>query len=362
MVEPPSYQGRGLVNLVAELEQRLQGEPRASGLDGELAAAIPEAATYVLVLFDGLGDHQLTHARAASLRSARHAVLDAPFPSTTVVSLSSIATGLTPRQHGIVGYQMWFEGIPTAVNVLRWTTPWGEPVDADVATVLPRPNLWERLSGAGIEPITVQPGHFLTSPLSRMLYRGCRLEPAWSADDLFEATLDLAATPGRLIFTYVPHVDVAAHTAGQASEVYEDAMRVVTRVWDQLSARLPKHAVAVGTADHGHLDYRGDEIVEVDQQHGVAFAGEARALYLRGSPPALRPLLDLPADKVGPDQLLTLWGSEGPDHPHLDQRTPDLCLLADQGRVLLVPSIGYRWVGFHGGLEPQEREVPLLVA
>ncbi|MFQ5966854.1 MAG: alkaline phosphatase family protein, partial [Acidimicrobiia bacterium] len=273
-----------------------------------------------------------------------------------------VATGLVPRRHGIVGYQMWFEGISPPVNVLRWTSPWGDPIEADYAAVLPAPNLWERLSAGGVEPITVQPGHFADSPLSRMLYRGCRLEPAWSAQDLIDATLDLASKPRRFVLTYVPHVDVAAHTSGQSSNEYDDAMRVVGRIWDQLAARLPGGSALLGTADHGHVDYVGDAVVEVKEPSEVGFAGEPRALYARGPSEALETLDSLPATLVGGDELLSLWGPEGEDHPRLPDRTPDLCLLANTGKALLVPSVGFRWIGFHGGLEPEEREVPLLVA
>jgi len=58
MIRPPSYEGRGLVNLVAEIERRLTGTSPSPGTDRELSRLIPDADTYVLVLFDGLGDHR----------------------------------------------------------------------------------------------------------------------------------------------------------------------------------------------------------------------------------------------------------------------------------------------------------------
>ncbi|HEY5578173.1 MAG TPA: alkaline phosphatase family protein, partial [Acidimicrobiia bacterium] len=239
MIRPPSYEGRGLVNLVAEIERRLTGTSPSPGTDRELSRLIPDADTYVLVLFDGLGDHQLAHRSAAPLLADRMASLDAPFPTTTAVSLATVATGLAPRSHGIVGYHMWFEGVSSPVNVLKWTTPWGDPVPFHVESVLPAPNLWERLSQAGREPVTVQPGSFAGSPLSRMLYRGCRFEQAWSEAEIAEATIDLATRPGRMVFTYVPYVDVAAHMEGQDSHAYEQALAAAGRIWRQIASRLP---------------------------------------------------------------------------------------------------------------------------
>ena len=49
----------------------------------------------VLMLFDGLGAHQLEHPIAAGLRSARAATLDAPFPTTTTVSSPALGPSET---------------------------------------------------------------------------------------------------------------------------------------------------------------------------------------------------------------------------------------------------------------------------
>ena len=47
-------------------------------------------------------------------------------------------------------------------------------------------------------------------------------------DATVDATLQLAAEPGRLVFTYLPHVDFAAHVYGQASDEYGEALSTVT--------------------------------------------------------------------------------------------------------------------------------------
>ena len=72
----PDYSGGGLVNLAAELEYRLRGEHLSPRLYPDLAATIPDASTYVFVLFDGLGDLQLSHPNAAPLRKDRKAALE----------------------------------------------------------------------------------------------------------------------------------------------------------------------------------------------------------------------------------------------------------------------------------------------
>ena len=172
----PSYEGDNLVNLVAELETRLTGRSPTRGLRADLAELIPHKRHYVLVINDGLGAHQLAHPSAARLRRSQKAVLRAPFPTTTVVSLSSVATAMAPMQHGVTGFTQWIPTLQKVVNMMFWEdTEEGNRVDYDPTGFLPTPNLWERLAAAGVTPVTIHPSSFFRdSPLSDMLYRGAK--------------------------------------------------------------------------------------------------------------------------------------------------------------------------------------------
>jgi hypothetical protein len=358
-ITAPDYAGRGLLNLAAELERRLIGSAPAPGLaESDL---VPNAAGYVLVLFDGLGAHQLAHPGADELARHRVADLDAGFPTTTTVSLATVVTGLPPARHGIIGHLLYLPRVGEVVNTLKWVTPAGRPVLADYASMLPAPNLFERLSEAGVEAITIQPGNFMDSPLSTMLYRGCRFEPAWTIGELIEATVQLAG-PGRLVLTYFPAIDVAAHVRGQSSPAYRTALAEGGQIWQELAARLPASVGLVGTADHGHLDYAGEDKLLIRQPRfdRLRFFGDPRSTYVSG-PDDL--IVDLAAStgatEVSPPELQELLGPP-PHHPELADRLPDRLLLARRGKLLLPKPFDKRLIGYHGGLEPEEIGIPLL--
>lgn len=360
MIKPPDYAGGSLVNLMAELEARLGGAPLLPLLHPPLAAAIPEGATYVLVLFDGLGAAQLGHP-SATLSTDNAGRIDAPFPTTTTVSLATVATGLPPSQHGLLGYQLWMPEVEQVVNTIKWTTLWGEGLDIDTREILPGPNLWERLTATGREPITVQPGHFAGSPLSKALYRGCRYEPVFTVDEVIAATSDLAAEPGRLLLTYVPHVDFAAHVYGQDSAEYGESLQVASSIWEGIARRLPAGAVMVGTADHGHVDFAEPQRVRIskDLEDDHILYGDSRAMFVRGDEsPGFAPL---PASWIPAGEVRDWWGP-APRHEAFEDRVPDGILLADDDAVLLHSHSDKRLIGNHGGLTDAEREVPLLVA
>lgn len=350
----PDYSGGSIGNLMAEVEGRFGGKPPLPGLRRDLAEAIPEADTYVVCLFDGLGDHQLAHPSAASLAASRVGALHSSFPTTTSVALATLATASAPASHGIVSHFLHLpDGI---VNALKWRTISGADAKVDTSTLLP-PTVWERLGAVGAEPVTVQPGPFERSPLTRLLYRGCRFEPIWSGTEWVDAVVDLAR-PGRLVFAYWPSVDVAAHEAGQGSGRYHQALVEADAAWSRLTARLPAGAVAVATADHGHLDYEPADKVPVDR-HGATVFGDPRALFLRTDDDiAARLAAELPVDLVADPRPLLGPG----DHPSLGDRSPSHVLLAHRGRLVIPSFMDDRLVGYHGGLEPEELEVPLLVA
>jgi hypothetical protein len=347
----------GLVDLMQAIEARLTGTP----MDDNLAGLVPAADTYVLVLFDGLGAHQLSHRRARDLARSNAGTITAPFPTTTTVSLATIATALPPNHHGVIGHLLWMEDLGKVVNTLKWVTPHGEHVDYDTGGLLPSPNLWERLEAAGVECYTVQPAGFAGTPLTRALYRGCRFEGAHTEDDLIETTTTLARQPGRLVFTYLAHVDFAAHVFGQDSHEYAEAVATVNDVWVTLRHRLPHRAAMVGTADHGHIDYTADDklLIRGPDYSDLTFYGDARALMVRGDEETARQL----AEETG--ATLVVGGALdelfGENTGRSRERRPDALLLAPPGKLLLPRGFDKRLTGYHGGLDPREVEIPLLV-
>ncbi len=354
----------GLVNLIGELEKRLTGRSMSPGLAPDLAPLIPSGSSYLTVLFDGLGDHQLQGSAAAPLAASRRAALRAPFPTTTTVSLATIATGRPPAEHGLIGHLMWFAELSLVVNTLKWVDLAGANVIYDTAGLLPSPNLWERLRNAGIEPVTVQPDGFRSTPLTAALYRGCRWVGVASAEELVARAVEEVAQPGRLVFGYWPPVDFAAHVFGMNSAEYAQAVAEVAAVWQGMVGGLPPDAVLLGTADHGMtpISDEGKLLVRDEEFRTLDCFGDPRAVMIRGSARLVRLLAQRTGGElVLPERFLS-WFGEGTLHPRLTHRLPAHIVLARPGTVILPRGFDRRLAGYHGGLTDEEVAIPLLVA
>lgn len=359
----PSYAGNNLVNLVAELERRLTGHSPTRGLRPDLGRLIPDARNYLLVIVDGLGTGQLSHPNARQLRSRHRGDLEAPFPTTTTVSLSSICTGLTPLQHGVIGYRQWFPDLGKVVSLLRWTDLSGRHVRYDTASFLPAPNLWERLTARQVTGVFVQPAVFFDTPLSRMLYRGAQMR-GYSSPLEVDPTYLFSRSGRTLAMVYYHILDVAAHEGGQRSELYGQAMTGANRLWETLARRLPPDTAMVGTSDHGHCDIREDgkhKPAQADTE-GIRWWGDSRSLMVSGPSDRIEALAERTGSKMIGAQQLRRWLGRGRPHPDLPRRMPDAVLLAPEHTGIFPKGMDSQKTGHHGGLTPAEIRIPLLVA
>ena len=114
----PDYGGACVCNIVPAL----LGPGGTERLPSWMPEPVAGADQVVLLVLDGLGWEQLK-ARphlAPTLASMAGGAIHTIVPSTTATALTSIATGLAPGEHGVMGYRIEVHG--EVLNVLRWTT------------------------------------------------------------------------------------------------------------------------------------------------------------------------------------------------------------------------------------------------
>jgi predicted AlkP superfamily pyrophosphatase or phosphodiesterase len=365
----PAYNRSTLADLLPSIGFRLQVPGCADILE------LPDADRYVVVLVDGLGWHLLRRAvRSANyltglLSDARP--ITSGVPSTTATSLSCLGTGLTPGEHGLVGYTSRVPGTERVLNALYWDAPI-LPEDYQ-----PRQTAFERLAAAGVAVSSVSPAHFATSGLTAAAQRGAEFVGFTSKMDDHERVelISRAAQRGErsLVYAYERDLDHAGHAFGCESGEWLDVLTVIDRRLRLLRDALPDDVKMIITGDHGMLDIAKDRRITAEDVpelmigvDAVAGEGRFRQLYVDRDNPHLVAArwADLLGDRAWvrtrDDAIADGWFGT------VDQRVIEryghvLVAMRDDWAIMTTSQPRENGlVGMHGSLTPAEMTVPLL--
>ena len=248
-----------------------------------------------LLVVDGLGwELLLANRRAAPVMAAaaeRGGPVTTGFPSTTSSSLASIGTGLPPGRHGLVGYTIALPGMERAFNCLRWS-PYGLGGSKDLRDrfvperAQPEPTAFEVAAADGVEVTLVGAGEYAASGFTRAALRGGDYWRTHSLGDQAAGALRALAKGRRsLVYLYHPDLDRTGHVRGAGAEAWRLELAHIDRLVTHITERLGGDAALFVTGDHGMVDLRPEQRVDLADQPELAagvrlLAGEARARHV----------------------------------------------------------------------------------
>ena len=235
----------------------------------------------VIMLFDGLGVSAINEHLTEDSFLRKHFVCDISsiFPSTTVAATTTALSGLSPAEHGWLGWDLYFEEVGENVAVFRNTLQSnGKPAaDYNVA--------WRYISYKDIfkqiEEVNGKGTAYCVSPFSKYRSKSVR---------------DICKTVKRLtrkrkkkyIYTYWYQPDKAMHDYGVKSQQAHEQILLINDEVEKLCKRL-KDTLVVVTADHGLCD---------------------SVNYYLEDYPTLSDMLEIPPS-VEPSRALSLFIKEG---------------------------------------------------
>ncbi len=339
---------------------------------------------------DGLGSHLVErHASDAPfladlLREAF--ILDAPFPTSTAVSISALSTGRPPGIHGVTGYTMAPPGIDGILQCLTWQD---YSSGADLTqrlppeTIQPKRPLLLAVAEQGIATAIVSHADHDASGLTLAAFRDTRFIPLRSftaTDERIAAIRGVLAEAERaIVYTYDPRLDTAGHLHGIGSAEWRAALRDIDRLVSDLARALPSGTRLYVTGDHGGLDLAPGSDGRIDIAHderlflGVRrLAGEPRMRHVHVGPGTAADVIDRWREALG-DRCLVLSREEAIDAglfgpvvaPEVRPRIGDAIAIPSDGIGIFdsrLAAFELALVGMHGGLADDERHVPLLAA
>jgi predicted AlkP superfamily pyrophosphatase or phosphodiesterase len=327
-----------------------------------------DAESRVLVVLDGLGWDQLReHAESApTLAAMSGGPITTVAPSTTATALTSLTTGLTPGEHGVIGYRMVVDD--EVLNCLRW----GTPTRPDARRSIPPDTVQPFQPFLGHAPAMVSKAEVLQSGFTQAHLRGARLIGYRMPSTLVVETGRLLREGERFVYAYYDGIDKVAHEYG-FGEAYLAELRAADRLVADIVEVAPPGTAVLVTADHGHVDC-GDRLLPLHPEVLAlvdSLSGEARFRWLHARPGAVHDLLAAAEEWHGQqawvrtaDQIID-EGWFGPVvRPEVRDRLGDVAVCPVDDIAFADPDDTgpFNLVGRHGSLTRAEMLVPCISA
>lgn len=329
-----------------------------------LPSCVADADAVVMLLLDGLGWQAVEAHRSLlpELAGLEGTPITTVAPSTTASALTSLATGLAPSQHGLVGFRMRVGD--DVLNILRWQTTGNRRA--------PDPFEMQRHTAFLGRPVpVVTRSEFRHSGFTDAQLRGARFV-GWNAvSTLVEHCRRLVEAGERFVYGYYPSIDTVAHEYGLHGAFYEAELRAADRLVGDLLDVLPSSTALLVTSDHGQVHVDAGGWVELHELAPMIemYAGEARFRYLYARAGAAAELAAAAREAVGHQAwVLTReelfaegWIGPAPEGP-IGSRVGDVVLAARELVAFVDPTLPMerKLIGMHGSLTPDEMYVPLL--
>lgn len=284
----PDYAGACISNIFpAILEHKVIGE-------GWIPDEILKAKQIVILLIDGLGYEQFINCKGKglvpNLDNLSQTKIQTVAPTTTATALTSLTTGKSPGEHGLVGYKI---RIGTQVlNALRWTTGHGSAIKEidPISFQSVEPFL-------GSAPSVISPSQFENSGFSEAHLRGGDYSGYWLPSSIPMLIRKSLESGSDFVYAYYDGLDKVGHIHG-INEFYDSEICFIDDLIGRIVNSLPKDVALIVTADHGMVDV-GDSLIFLDSEiMGLTeeLSGEARFLWFHAERGATKELVELLED------------------------------------------------------------------
>ncbi len=383
----PRYDNQGFAHLPAYLHENL--------VSGRYEAVI-------LLLIDGFGWRFFEQFQENPLltRIGKEGQVErwyAQFPSTTASHLTTLHTGQPVGEHGVLEWNYYEPRLDAMISPLLFSYA-GDSARETLRTagfrardLFPNETIYRRWQGEQITTTIFQPRRYTPSSYSEVFLHGARVR---GYRTLAEALVNLAqaqeATPPPACFIlYYDRIDSLGHDYGPTAPQTQAEILHVLLALEHILVQLcqeRRRILFLLTADHGLVEANPQTAIYLNRD--TAFAGLERFLRTdqRGRPlvPAGSPrdfflyiregLVEEAQDflasrlegkaEVHKVEALIEAGLFGPcPSPDFRARAGDLVILPYSGQSVWwyeKDRFEQKFHGLHGGLTPQEMEIPLL--
>ncbi len=239
-----------------------------------------DCSKIVLLLIDGYGYNKwLKHYRDYGFfrEITQKGVLSpitSVFPSTTAASLTTINTGLTPQEHALPEWLIYFREIDRIINTLPFT-PLGRKGQDTLLELGVNPEILysgntihKTLKEQNVKSFTFIKSSYAHSCYSKIVHRGSKITPYITLSDLatrLRKTVEEEKGPAYF-YAYIDDLDAISHLYGPHTAEYLAELSALSHllrreILEKTEKKKAKETLLLITSDHGQVSISPKETI-----------------------------------------------------------------------------------------------------
>ena len=368
----PNYKNGSIVNLMSTISNYFKVKSQYNELK-ILKSKELKSKNIVLIILDGLGDNTLNyHSKNGILNKNKIGIITSVFPSTTASAITTFATGLPPKQTGIIGWHQNHKELGAIFTPLKGTPRMGGVTIGKIGI--------DFIKFYGLKPLGKKINTYVTNPhriteseFNISASMGSKVMGYETLKQMFVGIKEATKfKEKKLIIAYFADVDSLSHAYGYKHKKVKESILEIEKHIEKLKL---KNTEILITADHGHMISNKSETIIANNIPGfmdclsMPLSGEGRAAMLFVRPHKVKDFKKIYNKYLKSKfELKTLNQQKamvglGEDHPQLESRLGDFMLVGNKNYMikdLLFGDTNSFHKGHHGGTSKKEMEVPLI--
>lgn len=394
---------KSLVNIPSTILSHFDLNPLKKPLPKEFIKDLEGVEKIILFVFDGFG-HQLYQKESIKhaffnnlIKKGFYSKITSVFPSTTAAALTTLNSGLSPLEHGLPEWNIYFQELDCIVQTL----PFLPLMPEDITKLINPPEgilfnqktIYQYLGEGGIPSFIFLHNSYATSLYNKTASLGSTtLSYRGLADYVVMLRRLLKEVSGKAYFyAYWSGIDSYEHMFGPDSEEVSAEILLLshliqTELINKVDSKIAEKVGIILTSDHGQIatDLQVttylDQIPELKnyfkespQGKTILPSGSPRDIFLHIKEEKLNYVLSLLKEKLKEKALVFkmeefikkgVFG-KGKPHPEIYSRLGNLLILPEGNNTIwyrFLPEHRLEFNGLHGGLSEEEMLIPFTCA
>ncbi|UCE44075.1 MAG: alkaline phosphatase family protein [Candidatus Bathyarchaeota archaeon] len=403
----PSYEKYCFSNIPATILKLLNVTTKRFALPPEIyknQVEYEDSNKTILLLIDGYGYNQWLecYRRHDFFREISQKGVVSPittvFPSTTAATITTMNTGLTPQEHALLEWYLYFKEIDLIINTLPFTPlgkkgqDWLIEMGANPKILYDGDTIHQTLKEEGVKSFTFTKVSYAQSCYSKIVHNGSTIIPFISYSDMFARLRKLIREEKgpAYFYAYLDNLDGIGHLYGPHSMEYSAELSLLShsikkQLLEKTDRKAAEETLLLITSDHGQVDVSPEDTIYLNRFPKLTRAfkksekgkpilptGSPRDVFLHVEPDKLEATLTF-LTKSLEEEAKTMKTNEalkrglfgiGKPRKQFFERAGDLLILPFNNHTVWYEHIEGKkahFLGYHGGLNEEEMLVPFAM-